>query len=62
MAQQFKNKIFTIDTTGSNVDAITCPAGKTIVIRNVLINKGLREDGNQRKKLQKKNTRKCLEN
>ena len=40
MAQQFKNKIFTIDTTGSNVDAITCPAGKTIVIRNILIFNG----------------------
>jgi hypothetical protein len=37
MAQTFKNKIFTIDTTGSNVDAVTCPAGKTMLIRNLMI-------------------------
>ena len=37
MAQQFKNKIFTINTTGSNVDAVTCPAGKTMLIRYLLM-------------------------
>ena len=37
MAQTFKNNIFTIDTTGSNVDAVTCPAGKTMLIRNLLM-------------------------
>jgi len=37
MAQTFKNKIFTINTTGSNVDAVTCPAGKTMLIRNLMI-------------------------
>ena len=37
MALKFKNRIFTINTTGSNVDAVTCPAGKTMLIRNLMM-------------------------
>jgi len=37
MSQIFKNKIGTVSTTGSNVDLITCPSNKTILIRNIRI-------------------------
>ena len=40
MALKFKNRIFTINTTGSNVDAVTCPAGKTMLIRNLMMFNG----------------------
>jgi len=40
MAQRFKNKIVSVNTTGSNVVLLTCPSNKTIVIKNVILFNG----------------------
>ena len=40
MAQQFKNNFGVINTTGAPITILTCPAGKTVVIKTIIINNG----------------------
>ena len=46
MAAQFKNVVTEIDTTGSAQLLLRCPAGKTIIVKNLIVQNENASDSN----------------